>query len=157
MYTRILVAIDDSATSTKALDEAIHLARVLGAKLCITHVVDEAPVLQPTMGTYLNVDKVRDDMHQVGTQLLEAARAKAAAQGVEAEQMLIGSVRRRIAEVIADAVRSWNADLIVMGTHGRRGFQRLLVGSVAENLIRIASTSLMLVRAGEDQTGSAAI
>ena len=48
--------------------------------------------------------------------------------------------------MIADAATQWSADLIVVGTHGRRGFERLLVGSVAENLVRIATCSLLLVR-----------
>jgi nucleotide-binding universal stress UspA family protein len=48
--------------------------------------------------------------------------------------------------MIIDAAAQWNADLIVMGTHGRRGFERLLVGSVAEHMIRSATTTLLLVR-----------
>lgn len=151
MYTRILVAIDDSSTSTKALDEAINLSRVLGAALCITHVADEGPVTQHSMGvgTYIDLDKVKEDMRQGGHSLLDAAVAKAFAQGLPAKQMLVESTRRRVAEVIVDAARTWGADLVVIGTHGRRGFERLLVGSVAENLVRIATTSLMLVREGE--------
>jgi nucleotide-binding universal stress UspA family protein len=60
--------------------------------------------------------------------------------------MAIESAERRLASMIVDAATTWNADLIVMGTHGRRGFERLLVGSVAEHVIRIATTSLLLVR-----------
>lgn len=158
MYTRILVAIDDSSTSTKALDEAINLSRVLGAALCITHVADEGPVTQHSMGvgTYIDLDKVKEDMRQGGHSLLDAAVAKAFAQGLPAKQMLVESTRRRVAEVIVDAARTWGADLVVIGTHGRRGFERLLVGSVAENLVRIATTSLMLVREGEAQACGAA-
>jgi nucleotide-binding universal stress UspA family protein len=61
--------------------------------------------------------------------------------------MLIESATdRRVAEMIADGARDWGADLVVIGTHGRRGFERMLVGSVAENLVRIAATSPLLVR-----------
>ena len=59
---------------------------------------------------------------------------------------LLESSARRVAELIADGARDWQADLIVVGTHGRRGVDRLLVGSVAENLTRLARTSLLLVR-----------
>lgn len=153
MYTRILVAIDNSSTSTKALDEAINLARVLGAALCVAHVVDEGSITQHDMGlgAYIDIDKVKAEIRQGGSGLLDAAEAKAFAQGLRTERMLIESARRRVAEAIADAVRTWGADLVVIGTHGRRGFERLLVGSVAENLVRIASTSLMLVREGDAQ------
>lgn len=158
MYTRILVAIDDSATSAKALDEAINLARMLGAALCVAHVADEAPITQHGMGlgTYIDIDKVKTEMCHSGNSLLDAAVAAAGASGLQAERVLVESTRRRVAEVIADAARTWNADLVVIGTHGRRGFERLLVGSVAENLVRIAATSLMLVREGEAQASGAA-
>lgn len=158
MYTRILVAIDDSSTSAKALDEAVNLARVLGAALCIAHVADEGPITQHGMGlgTYIDIDKVKAEIRQGGNNLLDAAQAKAAAQGLQAERILIESTRRRVAEALADAVQAWGADLVVIGTHGRRGFERLLVGSVAENLVRIAATSLMLVREGEAQASGAA-
>jgi nucleotide-binding universal stress UspA family protein len=158
MYTRILVAIDDSSTSAKALDEAVNLAHVLGAALCIAHVADEGPITQHGMGlgTYIDIDKVKAEIRQGGNSLLDAAEAKAAAQGLQAERILIESTRRRVAEALADAVQAWGADLVVIGTHGRRGFERLLVGSVAENLVRIAATSLMLVREGEAQASGAA-
>jgi nucleotide-binding universal stress UspA family protein len=88
-------------------------------------------------------------MNETSNLLLDAAVATAAAAGCQAERMLVESARRRIAEAIADAARDWGADLVVVGTHGRRGFARLLVGSVAENLVRIATTSLILVREQE--------
>ena len=72
--------------------------------------------------------------------------AVATAAGCAAEKRHVESSRRRIAEMIADVAREWQADLVVVGTHGRRGFEAMLVGSVAENLVRIAPTSLMLVR-----------
>jgi nucleotide-binding universal stress UspA family protein len=58
----------------------------------------------------------------------------------------VPAANRRPAEAIAEAAGDWGADLIIVGTHGRRGFQRMLMGSVAENLVRIAGVSLMLVR-----------
>lgn len=148
MYTRILVAIDDSNTSAKALDEAIRLARKLGTALCIAHVSDVGPITQHGMGlgTYIDIEKVKDEMRADGNRLLDAAVATAAAAGCQAERVFVELARRRVAEMIVDAARDWGADLVVIGTHGRRGFERLLIGSVAENLVRLATTSLMLVR-----------
>jgi nucleotide-binding universal stress UspA family protein len=148
MYTRILVAIDSSTTAQKALDEAIRLATALGASLCIAHAADESSLAQHGMGlgTYINIDKVKDDIRSSSNELLDQAIAKATAGGCKAERLLIESTKKRVAEMIAEAASQWNADLIVVGTHGRRGFERMLVGSVAENLVRIVTTSLLLVR-----------
>lgn len=148
MSTRIFVAIDDSSTSQKALDEALRIAGALGANLCIATATDDGPLTQHGMGlgSYIDIDKVKAEMRATNTALLEQAVAKAAAAGCAAESLLIEPSQRRVAEMIADAANHWNADLIVIGTHGRRGFERMLVGSVAENLVRIATTSLMLVR-----------
>jgi nucleotide-binding universal stress UspA family protein len=148
MYTRILVAIDDSSCSTKALDEAVRLSKALGASLCIAHVADEGPLTQHGMGlgSYIDINKVKDEIRTDMQRLLDQAVAKAAAAGCSAETRPIESTKRRVAEMIADAAREWRADLVVVGTHGRRGFERMLVGSVAENLTRIAETSLLMVR-----------
>jgi nucleotide-binding universal stress UspA family protein len=149
MYTRILVAIDDSPTAQKALDEAIRLASALGASLCIAHAADEGPLAQHGMGlgTYIDIEKVKGEMREDSNQLLDQAVAKAVAAGCQAERLLVESTDRRVAEMINDAATQWGADLVVVGTHGRRGFERLLVGSVAENLVRLSTTSLLLVRA----------
>jgi nucleotide-binding universal stress UspA family protein len=151
MYKRILVAIDESSTSAKALDEAVRLARALGAALCIAHVTDEGPPTQQdmTLAAPIDIEKVSEDLHETSNLLLDAAVATAAAAGCRAERMLAESARGRIAETIVDVARDWDADLVVIGTHGRRGFARLLVGSVAEDLVRTATTSLMLVREQE--------
>jgi nucleotide-binding universal stress UspA family protein len=148
MYQRIFVAIDDSSTAQKALDEAIHLAAKLQAELCIGTALDEAPVSQHGMGlgTYIDVDKIKQDMRDTGNALLDQAAAQAKAAGCDAYRILIESDKKRLSEMIIDAAGQWHADLIVMGTHGRRGFERLLVGSVAEHMIRACSTSLLLVR-----------
>jgi nucleotide-binding universal stress UspA family protein len=148
MHKHILVAVDSSTTAQKALDESILLAGALGAKLSIAHALDEAALEQHGMGlgSYIDIEKAKSEIRDSGIRLLDGAVAKAAEAGVRAERMLIESTDRRVAEMIADAARSSEADLIVVGTHGRRGFERILVGSVAENLVRITETSLLLVR-----------
>lgn len=148
MYKRIFVAIDNSSTAQKALDEAIHLAVKLDAGLCIGTALDEAPVTQHGMGlgSYIDVDRVKQEMRDAGNALLDKAVAQAKAAGGDPYRILIESDKKRLSDMIIDAAAQWDADLIVMGTHGRRGFERLLVGSVAEHMIRSATTTLLLVR-----------
>lgn len=148
MYKRIFVAIDNSSTAQKALDEAIGLAVKLNAGLCIGTALDEAPVTQHGMGlgSYIDVDKVKQEMRDTGNALLDKAATQAKVAGCDPYRILIESDQKRLSDMLIEAAAQWNADLIVMGTHGRRGFERLLVGSVAEHMIRAATTTLLLVR-----------
>jgi nucleotide-binding universal stress UspA family protein len=148
MYTKVCVAIDNSSTASKALDEAIALCSALKAQLCIAFVADEAGLMQHGMGlgTYMDVDKIKADMRATGNQLLDQAVTRAAAGGCKAEKLLIESANRRVAETLSDVASRWGADLLVIGAHGVRGVERLLVGSVAENLTRICGISLLIVR-----------
>ena len=85
------------------------------------------------IGTGVDIEKVWGEIRNAGNRLLAQAVAKAAAGGCQAERMLIESAKdRRVAETIADGARDWRADLVVVGTHGRHGFERMLVGSVAK-------------------------
>lgn len=148
MYKKIFVAIDDSPTSQKALAEAIYLAKTSNATLCIAHAADESLLAQHGMGlgSYIDVDRTKQAIQDTSNALLDDAAKLAAAAGITAEKSLLEASDKRVAELIAEGAESWGADLIVVGTHGRRGFARLLVGSVAENLTRLATTSLLMVR-----------
>ena len=149
MYQKIFVAIDDSPTSQKALSEAITIAMGVNAALCIAHAADEGLLAQHGMGigTYIDVDRTKQAIRETSQALLDEAEKQAAAAGIKAETRLLEATNQRVAELIAAGAEAYGADLIVIGTHGRRGFARLLVGSVAENLVRIAHTSLLMVRA----------
>lgn len=148
MYKKIFVAIDDSPTSQKALGEAIALAKASQAALCIAHAADEGLLAQHGMGigTYIDIDRTKLAIRESSQTLLDNAGAQAAAAGLTAEIKLLEATDKRVAELIADGAAAWQADLIVVGTHGRRGVARLLVGSVAENLVRLAGSSLLMVR-----------
>ncbi|HET7877050.1 MAG TPA: universal stress protein, partial [Methylomirabilota bacterium] len=74
------------------------------------------------------------------------AGARAREAGVAVEPALLESDGRRVAAVVVDEARWWEADLIVVGTHGRRGLDRLLLGSVAEGVVRAAPVTVLLVR-----------
>lgn len=148
MCKRIFVAIDGSATAQAALVEAIQFARLPGTSLCIGTVLDASPLGQNSMGmgALIDVDQVKTGMRQAAETLLDDATAKAKEAGLDPYRILVESDNKRVADMIVAAAGQWDADLIVIGTHGRRGFERLVMGSVAENLVRIATTSLFLVR-----------
>jgi nucleotide-binding universal stress UspA family protein len=146
MYRNILVAIDDSETSRCALDEAINITRATGAKLHIVHVADEVllGMHQRTVSTTLNLDHAMAAIRGAGAKILEDALA--AASGIDAETILLETMKRRVSEVLVDKSRELGCDLIVIGRHGQRGLARLILGSVAEQVAKIADASVLLVR-----------
>ena len=149
MYQRILVPIDGSATSHRGLAEAIALARVTGGRLHLLHVVDELSFALAADGfSGMSVDLL-SLLREGGTKILAAAVAEVEAAGLPVDGVLKDSLAGRVSDLVLAEAVEWPADLIVIGTHGRRGFERMLMGSVAENLVRIAATSLLLVRQPE--------
>ena len=146
MYERILVAIDNSSTSDKALDEAIKLAMVHKATLRLVHVVDTA-MLDVDNGGLVSVHEVVQALRQSGESLLKQAQARVRKADIAVETSLLETLGvTRIATEIVEAAKKWPADLIVLGTHGRRGFVHLLLGSVAEDVVRMAATPVLLIR-----------
>jgi len=145
MYQHILVPVDGSQTSDLALREAIKLSGSGKAELRIVQIVEEVmPLLDVEL---LNVDALREAVRESGRLVLAKAEAVAREAGVPATTRLIEArPGARIANVIADEARAWPADLIVIGTHGRRGVDHLLLGSVAEGVIRIAPAPVLLIR-----------
>lgn len=146
MYKRILVAVDGSSTSDLALQEATKLARTQEAKLRILHVVDEVTFNWDTEFAYLN--EIQAALTKSGEEILRKAQTVAQETGVQADTKLAEIVQfgRRIANVIVEEADNWPADLIVIGTHGRRGFSHLLLGSVAEDVVRISPKPVLLIR-----------
>jgi nucleotide-binding universal stress UspA family protein len=146
MYEHILVAIDGSSTSAKALDEAIQLARQLKSKLRLLHVVDTA-MIDVDNGGLLSMPEVTASLREGGSRLLKKSVAHAEAAGIVAESQLLETqgVTRVATEIVEDA-KAWPADLIMLGTHGRRGFAHLLLGSIAEDVVRMATVPVLLIR-----------
>jgi nucleotide-binding universal stress UspA family protein len=146
MFKRILVAVDASQTGELALETAIGLAAESQAQLRIVHVVDTANV---KIGAELaDQYKVSASLVDNAQKILNPAERIADAAGVAAEASVItiDALNQRIPEAIADDAEAWSADLIVIGTHGRRGFTRLLLGSVAEGVARLATKPVLRVR-----------
>ena len=149
MYKRILVPVDGSDTSTRGLKEAVKLAKALNARLKLVHVLDQSPlVLAPEIGLV----NLMNSLVAAGTEILERARAYAERHGVKVETAM-PETTGRVADVILDEARKWRADLIVMGTHGRRGVTHLLLGSDAERVLRASPVPVLLVR-GEPETAA---
>ena len=138
MYRKIMAAIADDEISWNALQEAIHIASADGAKLCIVHAAALA-----------SDDEKNRNSRQAGADLLQ--RAKLAAAGkLDVETQLLEAEGdyglKGISEAIANAVAEWDTDLLVVGTKGRRGLERLVIGSVAEQLVPSVAASILLAR-----------
>lgn len=148
MYKKILVALDASATAQRALQEAIALARSVGAALRLLHVVDEGPAML-NVETPSQWEDYERALREAGERVLSQAQSIVKAAGLDAETVLkqiITAQQHPADEIVAEAAR-WPADLIVVGTHGRRGLRRLFLGSVAEGVARMAEQPVLLVRA----------
>lgn len=144
MYSRILVAYDESDVAGRALREAIMLAKDGSAALRIVHAVD---IMFPatTDMVYVDLDTYRKDRVAQGQSVVEAAAAQARADGVAAETAVLEVEGTRFSNAILADARDWNAGLIVVGTHGRGALVHLLLGSVAERIIRHATVPVLLV------------
>lgn len=149
-YHQILVPFDGSPTSEKALDEAIRLARLTGARLRLLHVVDELSYVNGFETAMNYTNEIVPLMQAAGEKLLALGRQKGVDQGVDTDSVLIVGGPGRICEHVAEQARSAGADLIVVGSHGRRGIGRVLMGSDAEQIVRTAPVPVLVVRGAED-------
>ena len=136
MYKKVMVAIDDSEISWNALQEAGQIAAVYGAKLSIVHAVQVS-------------DDATSPTRQTAARLLEQAKSRSPVEAPPEIRLLEADGELGLAgisEAITGAVIEWEADLLVVGSKGRRGLERLVIGSVAEQLISTIGISIFLVR-----------
>lgn len=147
MYQRILVPYDGSATSSRGLDEAIRLARLTGATLRLLHMVDVLVFATGFETAAAYTGDLIPFMRQAGEKVLQEGKTRAECAGVKAETFLVEGMATRLSDAVSDQVLAWSADLVVIGTHGRRGVGRLLLGSDAEQIVRTAPVPVLLVRA----------
>jgi nucleotide-binding universal stress UspA family protein len=152
MYKRIIVPVDGSPTATKALVAALQLARDGGGRVRLIHVVEELAFVDGYDMYGGQTGELLQVMREAGDKVLDAALEIARSSGVEADKQLFDRFGERLGEVVANAAREWNADLIVLGTHGRRGIGRVLLGSGAEQIIRLAPTPVLVIRSGDETT-----
>jgi nucleotide-binding universal stress UspA family protein len=146
MYQHILVPIDGSATSEHGLREAIRLAADQKARLRLLTVTNDFPLLVE-LSSIANFEASMATLRDRGHRLLSSAARLARKVHVETETVLREMVQGRIADIVIEEADRHGCDLIVMGTHGRRGIRRMAVGSDAELVVRMSTVPVLLVRA----------
>lgn len=146
MYGRIVVPVDGSDTSTRGLNEAIRLAKIHGSQLRFVHIVNEF-ILDVSYSPGAYPENLIETLRSEGKSILHAAQAAANSAGVKADSVMLESIGGVAADFILAQAKEWKADLIVMGTHGRRGLLRLALGSNADLVVRGATMPVMLIRA----------
>jgi len=145
MYQRILVPVDGSHTSTLGLQEAIRIAIDQRARLKLISVIDGLIIAQNFEGM-INAKNMIDFLREASKKAIGNALALIKKHDLKAEASTFETVGDRVAEVIVREAKKWKADLIVMGTHGRRGFNRLVLGSDAEGVLRSSPVPVLMVR-----------
>ena len=147
MYQRILVPIDGSPTSHKGLTEAIALAKLTGGRIHLVHVVDELSIAISADSFAGYSAEILPLLRKGGQKLLDLAKQRVATAGIEVDTTLREVFAGRVSSLIVEEAAAWRADLIVIGTHGRRGVGRVLLGSDAERVLRSSTVPVLLVRA----------
>lgn len=145
MYSRILVPIDGSATADRGLKEAIALAKALQSHLVLMYAVEDFPVLVDPV-SMAGFDEARASLIGAGREVLDEAVKVADEAGVSNEAVLRELTTLRASDAIVDEASRRRCELIVMGTHGRRGLNRLVMGSDAGLVTREATVPVLLVR-----------
>jgi nucleotide-binding universal stress UspA family protein len=154
MFQRILVPVDGSDASNHALATAVRMLGTQVGQLRLIHVVEDAAYLAGYDPAGAAASELYRATRDSATRLLEAAlaSAKSAAAGSAAEidAVLVDHFGERMAQAVCKAAEEWNADLIVVGTHGRRGLSRLMLGSGAEQILRLSPLPVLVARAKAD-------
>jgi nucleotide-binding universal stress UspA family protein len=137
---KILIATDFSECAEQALDYAVALAGVLGAKLHLLNVIVIPTLAIPQVGVAV-ASTLIEPMVRTQQAELDKRVTRHASAGIETV-LRTGDAR----DAVVDVAREIGADLIVMGTHGRRGVRRALIGSIAESVVRTAPCPVLTIR-----------
>lgn len=145
LYPRILVPLDGGDTAELGLAEAIDIARTCKSRLLLLHVIDDLAWLVE-MSAVANSETLHRELRQYADTLLAKARQTAVEHGVEADTIVREKVGGRPADAIVDEAGKQRCNLIVMGTHGRRGLRRMVLGSDAAAVVAASPVPVLLVR-----------
>jgi nucleotide-binding universal stress UspA family protein len=148
MYRKILIATDGSKSAGIAVDHGLKLAKATGAAVTIVYVT---PMWSALDVAHAADAGVRNPIGDYETAAAESARLVLAAAGAKASKAKCAAKLRHIADKtpatgIVEAAASGRFDLIVMGTHGRRGVERLLLGSQAAEVLTLSKVPVLIVR-----------
>ncbi|MBX3611222.1 MAG: universal stress protein [Hydrogenophaga sp.] len=145
VFNRILIAVSDDDLSRPALNLAIDLASDQHAQLRLVHVGE---LVQPQASSASELADIESALREEGDALLRQLVEHAASRGVQAEsaRLKTASVQDSVADAIAAEAADWGADLVVSGTHARKGIVRWLAGSVSESLARASTVPVLIVR-----------
>ena len=148
MYQRIMAAIDSGFATSRVLEAGIQMARKFDARLALCHALDDTILAQKGARVALpdGVSPVEDFLYSGAREFMERAVATTREKGVEAEIRLLESEVDHVPEMLVRAATEWQADLLIVGSHGSYGLERFLGGTIAEQLVRKAGISLLLVR-----------
>jgi len=140
-FQRVLITVDDDPIAAHAADVGMELARSLGAQMALVHAIDPSLVFSPEGG--MAADELALRAQQDGGRIIADFRARLPAGTAALQFVRQGPPGPEI----VNAAREWPADLIVIGSHGRRGLTRAVLGSVAEAVMRNAPCPVLVVRA----------
>ena len=146
LLQQLLVPVDGSPTSVKALETAIELARLNGARLRLLYVIDELDYVNGFETAKAYYEQTLPFMHAEGESLLAQMRSLAVDKGVACDSVLLESGAGRLCDTVAEQARQVHADMVVLGSHGRRGLNRVLMGSDAEQIARHSPVPVLVVK-----------
>lgn len=146
MYERILVAVDGGPSSELAIAQAVGLAKQLQAEVKVLFVVDDSELFFEH--AYIDPNEIVSGMISVGQKALATAARRFENAGVRCLTELAEKPVSpgNISGTIVNHADQWPADLIIMGTHGRRGMRRVIMGSVSEGVISKSTKPVLLIR-----------
>lgn len=156
MFKRILIPVDGSDTANKALVAGLSMARETSASVRLLHALNEMAYLGGMAPDGSWSGDLVGMVREAGAKVLADATAIAQSAGVEPSQVLLEEPGKRLGEAVAEAAKLWGADLVVVGSHGRRGLGRVLLGSGAEQILRLAPVPVLVVRGADPEGGNPA-
>lgn len=147
MYQRILIPIDSNHTADRALQEISHLA-TKHTEILLLYIVEDIYPLDVESYALIDYTQLQKASNQMGQNALTQAKEKLSAQEFTQvnSKLLNATPSQHIVDLICQTADEWQAELILIGTHGRKGFNRLLLGSVAESVIRNVDIPVLLLR-----------
>ncbi|URQ74997.1 MAG: universal stress protein [Candidatus Ochrobactrum gambitense] len=149
MYKNILIATDGSELAEKGVDQGVELAKETGAKVTFVSVTELLPsygivVAAEWASSPVAFQEYREAITKAATEILTAAKDKAKAAGVTAEAVHVEN--QSPAQGIVEAAKSHGSDLIIISSHGRRGVNKLLLGSQAAEVLSLSTVPVLVIK-----------